>query len=266
MPDSLLTRSYITVLVAVSVGSILCWAILANSQYYTCSTTEDNLVSTSIALDAVRVVLAALSVVIVQTKPDPNKRIVSTICCMLSCAVLLGMFTAWSEACDKCLLRTTTKDQFDASLAEMFGAPKWLLSGMSTVASAAQLLPDLLTAAQSANVKGALALAVQMGGALAGADAWMVQSLSLLIEGDVSSALTKLTPQLDNAAHLFAPIVAGSDLSPLQSVVAQIQPQVYTDLMGRLVAADSVGVSCHHASSGLSGFGVFMVKAQDSWR
>ena len=135
MPDSLLTRSYITVLVAVSVGSILCWAILANSQYYTCSTTEDNLVSTSIALDAVRVVLAALSVVIVQTKPDPNKRIVSTICCMLSCAVLLGMFTAWSEACDKCLLRTTTKDQFDASLAEMFG--KSQVSGNPCVDGAA---------------------------------------------------------------------------------------------------------------------------------
>ena len=121
MPDSLLTRSYITVLVAVSVGSILCWAVLASSQYYTCSTTEDSLISTSIALDSLRVILAVLSVVIVQTKPDPSKRIVSTICCMLSCAVLLGMFTAWSDACDKCLLRTTSKEQFDASLAEMFG-------------------------------------------------------------------------------------------------------------------------------------------------
>lgn len=121
MVDSLLTRSYITVLVAVSVGSILCWAILAGSQYYTCSTTENNLMSTAIALDTIRVILAALSVVIVQTKPDPNKRMVSTVCCMLSCAVLLGMFTSWSEACENCLLRTSTEAQFDASLAQMFG-------------------------------------------------------------------------------------------------------------------------------------------------
>ena len=123
MADSLLTRSYITVLVAVSVGSVLCWAILAASQYYVCSTTEDNLMSTAIALDSMRVVLAAMSVVIVQTKPDPSKRVVSTVCCMLSCGVLLGMFTSWSEACDGCMLRTTTQAEFDASVAEMFRTP-----------------------------------------------------------------------------------------------------------------------------------------------
>ena len=135
MADSLLTRSYITVLVAVSVGSVLCWAILAESQFYVCSTTENNLMSTAVALDSIRVILAVMSIIIVQTKPDPSKRIVSTVCCMLSCGVLLGMFTSWSEACDGCMLRTTTEAEFDASLAQMFRTP--VTSGNPCVDNAA---------------------------------------------------------------------------------------------------------------------------------
>lgn len=120
MVDSILTRSYVTVLVAVSVGSVLCWGILVDSEYYVCSTVENNLMSTAIALDVIRVIMALLTVIIVQTKPDKNKRVLSTICCMISCGVLLGMFTAWSEACEDCLLRTTNAEQFDASVAAMF--------------------------------------------------------------------------------------------------------------------------------------------------
>lgn len=121
--DSLLKRGYVTVLVAVSTGSVLTWLVLATSQYYVCDTNEGGAMTTAVAIDAVRVAMALMGVVVVQTPADRHKRVLSTVCCMLSCGILLAGFISWSSACEGCIMRSSEPNQFNAALAQMFDLP-----------------------------------------------------------------------------------------------------------------------------------------------
>lgn len=121
--DSMLKRGYVTVLVAVSTGSALTWLVLAMSQYYVCDTNEGGTMTTAVAIDALRVAMALMGVIVVQTPADRHKRVLSTVCCMLSCGILLAGFISWSSACEGCIMRSSDPEQFNAALAQMFDLP-----------------------------------------------------------------------------------------------------------------------------------------------
>ena len=111
------------------------------------------------------------------------------------------------------------------ALADLLGAPEWIVSGLHKVGAVVIAAPKLvaaLTANPRPDVRGAFLAMVEMAAAVADTPPWVEAALGALVGGELPEALAVLAPHLDAPKKLYAPLLAAGVGSPLEPLLAQV--------------------------------------------